>query len=81
MQPILLDAAAYRRIWNYQAQDGTALVLISQGPDIGAGSYALCETEKAYLLAELWGNSPRSLEQSAEKIEWAKIITTGGIKQ
>ena len=63
---------AYRRIWEYETEEGDSLVLCTQGPAHSnfAGGYALLDTEKAYVLLTFYGSSPRYLEQAVEAFDW-----------
>lgn len=68
-----LDIGQYRRVWKYQTQDGTELVLFTQGPEKISGSYALCETQDAYILLSIGGGLPQDMQQTVDAIDWAKL--------
>lgn len=68
-----LDIGQYRRVWKYQTQDGTELVLFTQGPENISGSYALCETQDAYILLRVGGWIPQDMQQTVDAIDWAKL--------
>ena len=72
MQRNFLDIHAYRRIWEYETEEGQTLVLCTQGPIHSefAGGYALLEQEDAYLLLEFYGSSPDYMEQRVEAMDF-----------
>ena len=71
MQQNFLDIHAYRRIWEYETEEGQNLVLCTQGPlhSREVGGYAFLETEDAYVLLKSSG-SPLWMEQQAEAFDW-----------
>ena len=75
------DLRAYRRIWDCRAEDGTDLVLFTQGPEEDSGSFALCQTEKVYILAEMYTRIPEDMEQIVKEIPWRELSETGGIQR
>ena len=78
MNSNFLEVEAFRRIWPYVTEEGTELIICTQGPTGKGGGYIFLETEDAYILMGLNGGSPGAIEEKAEAFDWDLILKTGG---
>ena len=69
-----LEISQYRRLWDYEVEDGLTLSCYSEGPSVIYGAGAVLETDQAYILLTISGTVPKDLQQAADLVDWAGLV-------